>query len=260
MIRALLKKEAILLAILTSFSYSAAYLFELGYANYFDYPSELISINITSLLKMGAAVFLFLFLSIGALDIIVKTLSILGVFGEVILKILSFMILIVIFLVISYLLDSQHLKVLLILSVFFPILIVILLVPYDYKKKKKSFSDGLIDNANELLSTNKPSSSKIDKKTSHSDVEGVLAMFFLLGCLGFLIFALGKYNARTTNEFYFMEIRTTKYAIIKKYDSLLVTKKINNDLLFEKEIYSFNESELNDRKIGLVELKKTDGK
>ncbi|HHG9864953.1 TPA: hypothetical protein ACPY3P_002341 [Proteus mirabilis] len=49
LIKKILSKETLLLALLTGSSYFFAYLFEFGYSQYFNYPHEFISINIPNM-------------------------------------------------------------------------------------------------------------------------------------------------------------------------------------------------------------------
>lgn len=46
LIKKILSKETLLLALLTGSSYFFAYLFEFGYSQYFNYPHEFISIKL----------------------------------------------------------------------------------------------------------------------------------------------------------------------------------------------------------------------
>ncbi|HGN0035877.1 TPA: hypothetical protein ACKRFV_001151 [Proteus mirabilis] len=51
LIKKILSKETLLLALLTGSSYFFAYLFEFGYSQYFNYPHEFISINLENIIK-----------------------------------------------------------------------------------------------------------------------------------------------------------------------------------------------------------------
>ncbi len=50
LIKKILSKETLLLALLTGSSYFFAYLFEFGYSQYFNYPHEFISINLENII------------------------------------------------------------------------------------------------------------------------------------------------------------------------------------------------------------------
>lgn len=246
MIKNILKKETLLLAIITNASYCAAYFYESGYANYFNYSKDLISISIMNLLQMGFGLFMFIFIVTGFIDMIISLIKPSGVIGKILTNLFSYLILVFMVLFISYLIGDGYFKY--IASALDIFVLFILIVSFPYRKKSKSRLESLNENIENDFLDRKQSITKTRKSAE------LLSMLFLLLFFSLLISAIGTYAARSTTDFYFVEKNNIKYVIVNKYNDYLVTKRINKKNEFEEDTYIFNISELNDNAIKKIKI------
>lgn len=245
MIKYVLKKETLLLAIITSASYCAAYFFELGYANHFNYSKDLISISIMNLLQMGFGLFMFIFIITGIMDILVSLINPLGVIGKIAKNLFSYFFLIIIMLIVLFLNGDVSFKYLAISVGIFALLVII--VSFPFKEKSKNILESINNNIEKEL---------IDRRTGIKETRkstDILAILFILIIFSLIITSLGKYGARTKTVFYTIEKNSVAYVIVNKYNDYFIAKKINKNNEFGEDTYIFNISELNN--IAMKEIK-----
>ena len=238
MIKYILKKETLLLAIITSASYCAAYFYELGFAHYFNYSSDLISISIMNLLQIGFGLFMFIFIMTGFIDIIASLIKAPGVIGKIVTNLFSYFILLFILLLILYLMGNASFKY--IASALGIFVLIVIIASFPYKKKSKNILESINENIENDFFDRKGSNKETRKSAE------LLAILFLLLFFSMLISAIGTYSARTKTSFYVIEKNGIKYVIVNKYNDYLITKRINKNNEFEKDTYIFEISELND--------------
>ncbi|QXX84045.1 hypothetical protein J6836_06685 [Providencia sp. R33] len=237
MIKCILKKETLLLAIITSASYCSAYFFELGYANHFNYSKDLISISIMNLLQMGFGLFMFIFIITGIMDMLVSLINPLGIIGKIAKNLFSYFFLFIIMLMILFLNGNVNFKYLAISIGIFALLVVI--VSFPFKEKSKNIFESINNNIEKEL---------VDRKSSVRETRlstDMLAILFILIIFSLIITSLGKYGARTKSVFYSIEKNNMTYVIVNKYNDYFIAKKINKDKELEDDTYIFNITELN---------------
>lgn len=245
MIKYILKKETLLIAIITSASYCAAYFFELGYANHFNYSKDLISISIMNLLQMGFGLFMLIFFITGIMDMLVSLIKPLGIIGKIVKNLFSYFILFIIVLTILFLGGDVNFKYVAISVGIFVLLVII--VSFPFKEKSKNILESINNNIEKELIDRRISVKETRKSTE------LLAILFIVIIFSLIITSLGKYSARTKTVFYFFEKNNINYVIVNKYDDYLIAKKINKNKEFEDDTYIFNIAELND--IPMKEIK-----
>ena len=246
MIKYILKKDTLLLAIITSASYCAAYFYEFGYSNYFNYPKDLISISIMNLLQMGFGIFMFTFIMIGVIDVAVSLIKISGIIGKIAANLISYLLLAIIMLLILYLVGSVSFKYFSIAIGVFLLLVIIVSIPY--KKKSKNILESINESIEDNLKDRRDSVKEIRKTTE------LLSVFFLLILSSLLITAIGTYSARTKENFYTIEKDNIRYLIVNKCDDYLGAKVIDDNKEFGEKTYIFNIGELNGKPMEKIKI------
>ncbi|MEY1274422.1 hypothetical protein [Proteus mirabilis] len=234
MFKFLSQKETLILAFISAISYSCAYLYEYTYAKYFNYPKEIITVSLFSLIKMGLSIFCLFFFFLGIFYVLDKLAKSLGRYGKklhsnhIFIMLYSFMV------VFLYLAGIPYF----IYYFIFTITLIIYLIIYSIFKKNEE-----IDNENyySILIRN-------------IETQSISLISIILITLYLLVLAIGTYNARTTLNFYYFNKENKDYIIVNKYDDIIITKEINKNKTTKDSIYIFNSNDINNIEIKMIKI------
>ncbi|ENY6787010.1 hypothetical protein ACY2L5_004294 [Providencia rettgeri] len=255
MIKLILKREALLLALLTSCAYIVAYLYELGYADSLNYPDEFISINLENLFYAGLSILIFVTISLVIISIIVGITSKLGIIGKAINTafICSYLLFFISF--ISYLIGHKKAHIYLYTTLVFFISFSVITFVTDWISKRKI--DGLIKNNEAHITKEDVAKIKEHIKELSISLKGyenftknqrVVIYSLIFMTMGSIAITLGNYHANIRSSFYYFENDGHKYVIIKNYNGIVISKKLDNEKIIKDESFIFTQDSL-DKKV-----------
>ncbi|MBG3131190.1 hypothetical protein I4674_15525 [Proteus mirabilis] len=247
MFKFLSKKDTLLLALITGISYCTAYFYEYGYAKYFNYPEELISISVMTLIKTGLTLFMFLFVLTAIINLISKRFDPKSPIGSIITNLLSFFSLGLVICFILYLVGDPSLKYYSLILMFF--IVMILVCSFPFKNRK----DGILKEMNKRIE--KSIKNNEINETKKDVLTDFISSCIILIILAFIITAMGTYIARTQISFYSFEKNNVKYAVVNKYDDFFITKIINKENKFEDGVFIFNINDASELEVKKIKIK-----
>lgn len=220
MIKKLIESNKVV--VLTVLSYCVALAYETGYAKIYNFPFDMITIDIKTLFVSVLITLVVILISYGVLRGVAKFLISFGIYGEVIFRALPISLL----MLIPALFMPHKYNYL-----FYVVLIVFLLQIYQdvavYSKEDKALSLKQRIKKNIKESEDKVLKNREDD-SELSNLGEYLFLFFVIIAIGFLV---GRYAALNASDFYVFSFENNEYAIIKKYDENIITSKIKNNKL-----------------------------
>ncbi|WP_431296456.1 hypothetical protein [Rahnella sp. PAMC 25559] len=237
MIKFLLKKETLLVAILTLAGYLVGLLYEVGFSLYFKYPASFISVDIKSIifgLISVLALLFFITATISVMDSLSRKFK--GARALLLYSTIYGGLLIYCGLVYYMLTGSGGIYLYGILIAYIACLL--LFFPYGYKKKGITFEEGVKEVVIKMSSQNDSAKSK-EKKF----FESVLAYSFMSAALGIFVVGVGSHFARMNQSFYTFYLEKTKYAIVGTYGNNLITSKVIDNKI-STGVYIYKDSEI----------------
>lgn len=236
----LIKKETLVVAFLTLLSYGTALIYELPSSKIFEFPFDLISIDVKILFSSGIRTLIFFTFLSTLVRFFYKSLLSFGAIGNYLVA-LFFKSGISLFMgLLAYIITNEMLAIY--SSVFLILFLIIMYTPWK-KIKNNNMETLLNESISKMFNEN-----NIKKELSLGEKAGALGFTGLLYIL--FVQAIGTIDARNPREFYTFNLEKNNYAIIKIYGDNLVAVKLNSekkrvgtfyfktDIISNKEIFT----------------------
>lgn len=237
MIKDLLNRETLLVAVLTLGGYLVGLLYEVGFSLYFRYPASFISVDIKSIffgLLSVALLLFFLTVIIKIMDDISRNFK--GMRALILHSTIFGFILLYCGLVFYLLTGKSGIYIYAVAGAY--CIFLLLLYPFGYKKNGITLEEGVVKLAVKMYGSSKVKESKLSAIR-----ESVIAYSFVCAAMGILVISVGTHFARVNESFYTFTYDSSKYAIVNTYGENLITSRvIDNNLT--TGIYIFKDSEL----------------
>ncbi|ASB03741.1 hypothetical protein [Proteus mirabilis] len=260
LIKKILSKETLLLALLTGSSYFFAYLFEFGYSQYFNYPHEFISINLENIIYAFIAFLVITFFT--ALFFIVSSFITIkfGDIGLIVNQSLMITYFPIFFTVLAAFHEDENLKFFILIDLI--IFVVMASIPLYFRAKMKKE----IEKAIEFKKLN-PTSEQIREimrivtsdlfsiRNLLSEIKGFNIQFKIIfsiitfACISYIFISIGNIYAQNQRYLSIIEDKDKNYAIVRQYNETIIAKEIKNNLIFNEENHTFKVNDLKDKKI-----------
>lgn len=226
--------ENLVLAAIPVIGYAVALFYQYGYATYFEFPLELIEVDLEMTLTSSLWVAVYFFVIAFFLDFYSSFVSSERVLSKIIKNVLRFSMLPFVFMFVTAFDRSMFLMFL--ASILFGV--VLSVVPPLFSMKKIGYKKALINSLNEENLGGKRQASK------PSFFEDYMAYFSMLLIFIGVCHGAGKYNAEQKKEFYIFHYDGQDYVLISSYGENFVASKIGDEKhKITKEFSIFNPSQ-----------------